>query len=260
MATLASANAPAADEWYPAVEANNVVQPVVILPSGGVVVNAGNNGFLSLENERVSSSATGWTPLVLQNGWHQAAAVDQPSWSQDGSRIELRGGLSGGTTGQVIAQLPPNERPETAEWYAVVTADNVIGALVVHANGQVVLQAGRSAFLALDGIRIPLAGKVSTTSLTLQNGWHQAPGVDPVGVTADGAGFATLSGGANGGSVGQVLATLPSSYAPSKDVWFSVVTANNVVEPLVVHPNGQVALNAGNPGFLSLAGLRIPTS
>jgi hypothetical protein len=38
------------------------------------------------------------------------------------------------------------------------------------------------------------------------------------------------------------------------------VTANDVVDPLVVHPNGDIVLNAGNPAFVSLAGLRIPTS
>src|SRR5205807_2970115 len=107
------------------------------------------------------------------------------------------------------AQLPANEQPGADDWYAVVTADNVIGTLVVLTNGQIVLHAGHGGFLALDGIRIPLAGKVSTTPLTLQNGWHQAVGVDPVGVTADGSGFATLSGGANGGTAGQVIATLP---------------------------------------------------
>jgi hypothetical protein len=259
LAVLAPANAPAADEWYSAVEADNVVQPLVVHANGQVVVNAGNAGFLSLENDRVSLGTSGWTPLALQNGWHQARGVDPPSWSTDGAHLDLRGGLNGGATGQVIAQLPTNARPSADEWYSVVTADNVVGTLYIRANGQIILHAGHSAFLALDGIRVPLAGKVSVTPLMLQNGWHQAAGVDSVGVSTDGTGFATLSGGTNGGSVGQVVATLPTSYRPAADVWFSVVTANDVVDPLVVHANGDIVLNAGDPGFLSLAGLRIPT-
>lgn len=249
---------PTADQWYAAVEANNVVQPLVVHPDGTAVANSGNNGFLSLENMRVSTSSAGWTNLVLQNGWRQAGGVLPPSYRQDAGFVELRGGLNGGSTGQVIANLPPGQRPGADQWYSVVTANNVVAPLLIQSNGNISLSAGVPGFLALDGVRVPVA-TTSTNPLVLQNGWRQAPGVDTAGVVADGAGFATLTGGVNGGSTGQVVSTLPSQYRPMRDVWLSVVTAGDVVAPLVIHPDGTVVLAAGNPGFLSLAGLRIPT-
>jgi hypothetical protein len=233
------------------------VNPVAVHGDGKLVANAGNNGFLSLENTRVNTSSTGWTNLAPQNGWRGASGVDPPSYHQDGGFVELRGGLNGGSTGQVIATLPSGQRPAADQWFDVVSANNVIGTLLVQPNGNVILHAGNPGFLALDGVRIPLAGQASTP-LSLQNGWRQAPGVDRVGVTSDGTGFATLSGGTNGGSVGHVIANLPSQYRPTSDVWLSAVTANNVIAPIVIHPNGDIVLNGGNPGFLSLAGLRIP--
>lgn len=251
------AAAPAADQWYAAVQANNVISPLFVNNTGAAVASAGNNGFLSLEGMRVNTSSSGWSNLSPQNGWHQAPGVITPSYHQDGSFIELRGGLNGGTTGQVIATLPSGLRPAADEWYGVVTANDIVAPLLVQPNGNIILAGGNPGFLALDGLRIPLAG-AQPTQLSLQNGWHQAPGVDRVGVAPDGTGFATLYGGANGGSTGQVITTVPSQFAPAQDVWFAVATANNAVAGLVVHPNGTVVLAGGNPGFLSLAGLRIP--
>jgi hypothetical protein len=257
VATLAAP--PGADQWWPVVEANNVINPMVVHSNGNAAVGAGNNGFLSLEGIRVNTSTTGWNTLGLQNGWHQAPGVVAASYHQDGSFLELRGGLNGGTTGSVIATLPAGLRPGADQWFTVVTANNQTAALLVRSDGTISLYGGNPGFLALDSVRFPINGGGDPAPLNLQNGWHQAPDVDTVSARSDGNGFATLSGGANGGSVGQVVMNLPPQWRPQNDVWFSVPTANTISAPLVIHPNGDVVLTAGNPGFLSLAGIRIAT-
>jgi hypothetical protein len=96
--------------------------------------------------------ASGWTALGLQNGWHQAWATPAPAYRVNAGEVFLRGGLNGGATKQVIATLPAGDRPPADEWYPVVTGANVVGTLVIHPDGSVVLNAGNTGFLALDSV------------------------------------------------------------------------------------------------------------
>jgi hypothetical protein len=252
IANLPAGLRPKADEWFSVVTASNQVAPLVVHPNGDIVLHAGSPGFLSLSGIVVDvGGSTAYHPLALENGWHAARATYVPGYVQQSGYVELTGGLNGGGVGQPIANLPAGLRPKADEWFSVVTADDQVAPLVVHANGDIVLHAGNPAFLSLSGIAVPVSPPSS--GLALENGWRQAPGTDPVAFTQLGSEL-DLRGGLNGGTTGQAVATLPSGA--HADEWFSVVTANNRVAPLVIHNNGDAVLNAGDPGFLSLSGLR----
>jgi hypothetical protein len=209
---------------------------------------------------RSGASPDLYQPLALTNGWSQAPGTDAATYVIEGAFVRLRGGIRGGATGQVIATLPPTLAPPADEWFSVVTANNVVAPLVVHPNGTIVLNAGSPGFVSLSGILVDVARSTSYQPLALQPGWSPQRSVDPPGTSpgyVQNGSYVELTGGIGGGGVGQVITTLPPNLAPAADEWFSVVTANNVVAPLVVHPNGNVVLNAGNPGFVSLAGVGV---
>ncbi len=262
IATLPPGLAPDADEWFPVVTANNVVAPLVVHRNGSIVLNAGNTGFVSLSGIVLDvGSSTAYQPLALQNGWSPAGGTDLPGWSpgyvQNGSSVELTGGLTGGTPGQVVATLPANLRPPADDWFSVVTANNVVAPLVVHPDGTIVLNAGNPGFLSLSGVGV-MVGAAPPSNLNLQNGWSPAPGTNAPGFAQEGT-EVDLRGGLGGGQTGQAIATLPSGSRPAADESFPTVTAGNVVAPLVVHSDGTIVLNGGNPGFLSLEDVRVST-
>lgn len=154
VAGLPPGERPPADEWFPAVTAGNVIAPLVIHPNGDVVASSGAHGFLSLAGLKVLVGTAPPANLPLANGWHPAGGTNAPGFTRSGSEVDLLGGLSGGQIGQPIATLPAGTQPPADEWFATVTADNAIAPLVVHANGQPVLNAGRPGFLSLEGLRV----------------------------------------------------------------------------------------------------------
>jgi hypothetical protein len=158
--TLPANLAPPADEWFSVVTADNVVAPLVVHSNGTIVLNAGHPAFLSLSGIGVLVRSAPPSNLTLQNGWSQAPGTNAPGFTQQGSEVDLRGGVNGGQVGQTIATLPSGARPAADETFAMVTANNVVGALVVHSDGTIVLLGGNPAFLSLEDVRIT-AGAVS---------------------------------------------------------------------------------------------------
>ncbi|HZD67146.1 MAG TPA: DUF4185 domain-containing protein, partial [Acidimicrobiales bacterium] len=203
-----------------------------------------------------SAQSSAATPLALENGWSPAPGTDRPAYSVAGNVVHLNGGLNGGQVRQTIATLPAGLRPAADEWYSVVTAANVVAPLVVHPNGDIVLNAGDPRFLSLSGIAVDIGTATPYQPLALRPGWSPAWGTYGPGYIQEGS-TVDLTGGVNGGQVRQTVATLPAGLRPPADEWFSVVTAANVVAPLVVHPNGDIVLNAGDPRFLSLSGIHV---
>ncbi|HZD67277.1 MAG TPA: glycoside hydrolase family 172 protein, partial [Acidimicrobiales bacterium] len=259
IAYLPASLAPRADESFPVVSGSGVAS-LVVHPDGSIVLSAGNPGFVSLSGIVVDvGDATSYQPLALQNGWSPAPSSygpgSSPGYVQNGSEVELTGSLTGGTPGQVIARLPANLTPAADEWFPVVTANNVIAPLVVHPDGAIVLNAGNPGFLSLAGVSVTV-GPPGGSNLSPENGWSAAPGTNAPGFTQWGR-EVDLRGGLTGGGTGQALVTLPSSAAPSADEWFPVVTAGNVVAPLVAHPGGDIVLTGGNPAFVSLQARRV---
>jgi hypothetical protein len=54
-------------------------------------------------------TGTGWTDLVLINGWAWAnGSWSKPGWSQLGDMIQLRGDITGGATGSQICNALPS--------------------------------------------------------------------------------------------------------------------------------------------------------
>lgn len=88
--------------------------------------------YLAGRKLRASELAYGpWVPLSLQAGWSQRTGYHEPAarLSPDGSRVELRGGLSGGTTtaGTVFAVLDADLRPTASVSFAVSANDSGSG-------------------------------------------------------------------------------------------------------------------------------------
>jgi hypothetical protein len=227
---------------------------------GGLNTTPSNYSSTAYWYGRSGVSPTLYHALALQNGWTQASGANAPAYALEGNYVRLLGGVKGGSVGQPLATLPLSLAPSSDEWFAVVTANNVVAPLFIKPDGTITLHAGNPGFVSLSGVVLDVGSSTTYQSLGLQNGWSPAPGTYPPGwspgYVQDGE-YVELTGGLTGGGTGQVVATLPSNLAPAADEWFPVVTANDVVAPLVVHADGTIVLNGGDPGFLSLSGIGV---
>lgn len=101
-----------------------------------------------------SSASTKWTDLTPQSSWvryHSLSPAVQYAKGTDGL-VSLRGTVSGGATGSVIATLPPGMRPSQVEVFDVASNFGY-GRLDVEPDGSIRVREGvTSAWVSLDSI------------------------------------------------------------------------------------------------------------
>jgi len=161
--------------------------------------------------------------------------------------VAFRGAIAGGTTGLAFT-LPSALRPATDVYIAVDLCNSNKGRLIIQSNGNVTVQAETSftdaqCFASLDGASFaPKA--TSFTSLTLINGWTNAPFGTSNAAVRKSAGIVHFKGAiATTGTNAQPF-TLPSGFTPLTDVYIPVDLCNANNGRLHITPSGSVTVQA----------------
>jgi hypothetical protein len=128
------------------------------------------------------------------------------------------------------------------------------GRLDIQPNGNVTVQAeggtfsNAQCFTSLDGAWFVPSTTSSFASLTLQNGWTNAPFSTTAAAVENVGGIAHFKGAIASGTTG-LATTLPVGYRPSTDVYVPVDLCNAIKGRLYIQPSGNVTVQAENGTF-----------
>jgi hypothetical protein len=202
----------------------------------------------------VSTSAVaqfvGPTQLSLVNGWTDAPFTTSHAMvEEENGIVHFRGAIAGGTTGLAFT-LPAGLNPATDVYVPVDLCNANKGRLIIQSNGNVTVQAEKSfgdaqCFTSLDGASFaPKA--TSFTSLTLINGWTNAPFGTSNAAVRKISGLVHFKGAiATTGTNAQPF-TLPAGFLPTTDVYVPVDLCNAANGRLHITPAGAVTVQAQN--------------
>src|SRR5581483_9398592 len=122
---------------------------------------------------------TAFTQLTLKNGWTGAPfGTANPAAEVVSGIVHLKGAMATTKTNAIAFTLPKAFRPATNVFVPVDMCDATNGRLFIQPNGVVTVDAADFAnaqcFTSLDGVSFAKSA-TSFTSLSLQNGWTNAP-------------------------------------------------------------------------------------
>ena len=190
----------------------------------------------------------GPSQLSFLNGWTDAPfSTSHAMVEQVDGIVTFRGAIAGGTTALAFT-LPTALRPVTDVYVPVDLCNSNKGRLYIQSNGNVNVQAETSftdaqCFTSLDGASFaPKA--TSFTSLTLINGWTNAPFSTSNAAVRKSAGIVHFKGAiATTGTNAQPF-TLPAGFTPPTDVYIPVDLCNANNGRLHITPSGSVTVQA----------------
>ncbi|MDQ1428401.1 MAG: hypothetical protein QOK39_1877, partial [Acidimicrobiaceae bacterium] len=127
---------------------------VTVQAESGTFANA--QCFTSLEGVSFAVNATGYTALTLQGGWTNAPfATRNAAVTSISGVVHLEGAIATVGTNQLAFTLPGTMRPTTDVYVPVDMCNATNGRLLIHTNGQVIVQAQTFAnaqcFTSLEG-------------------------------------------------------------------------------------------------------------
>jgi hypothetical protein len=105
---------------------------------------------------------TAWTTPAFVNGWSSMTAGAAFAYRRVGTRVEMRGGVAGGTVGATvpILTLPVGFRPNISaaqlRFFATVS-NGAIATVYVYGDGSVTLAGGSNAGLSLETVTFDTA-------------------------------------------------------------------------------------------------------
>lgn len=211
-----------------------------------------------------------WAPLNLNNGWTDyGSGYATAAYTRTKAGYVILKGLIkktsfGATSGEIIATLPPDYRPNAALMWGNNT-NNTAGRVDIWNNGQVIFSVGSTAWFALDSIRfLSSTAGYTQTPVTLQNGWvNYAPSSwAPATYAQDSTGRVNLQGLIANGTMtdNTPLFSLPASLAPSLYMHIAT-TASNAFSLIGVNTGPSVvAKGVGSNGYYSITASYIPGS
>lgn len=104
-----------------------------------------------------------------------------------------------------------------------------------------------------------IVGNTQFSYLSLQNGWqnyNDGSGTYPVAEAVKfPTGLIVLHGLVRYGTLRTNITTLPVGYRPTKVNIFNIITDGNKLGRIDIHPNGEVFLDTGSAGYVSLSGI-----
>lgn len=104
-----------------------------------------------------------------------------------------------------------------------------------------------------------ITGNTRFSYLSLQNGWqnyNDGSGTYPVAEAVKlPTGLIVLHGLVRYGTLRTNITTLPVGYRPTKVNIFNIITDGNTLGRIDIHPNGEVFIDTGNAGYVSLSGI-----
>lgn len=224
-----------------------------IAPTGEtqVISNGANSNatcFTSLDGASFALSTASFTVLKLRPGWtefdnfYRKAAV-----RLTGGIVHLEGEIKTAGTKQMAFTLPAKFRPARNVNVLINVCTGSIGRLHITPKGVVTVRSGVGFWAvkcgtSLDGATFALSPK-SFTSLTLKNGWMNAPSGTAKAAVRIIAGVVRFSGAIWHGTLAEPF-ILPKGFRPSTDVFIPVDLCNGDTGRLDIQPNGTVAVEA----------------
>src|SRR5690349_11988378 len=184
------------------------------------------------------ADAATFTPVTLQNGWINVGQRNAGVALVSGI-VQFVGEITAGSG--VAFTLPVGFRPSTSV-YVPTACNGGMGRLVIQPDGTVTVQTNATCATGLEGASFALSS-VGFTSLTLQNGWTNAPfGTSNAAVELIN-GVVHFKGAIAGGS-SPVAFTLPAGFAPATMVYVPVDMCGATNGRLVISPSGTVSVQA----------------
>jgi hypothetical protein len=180
--------------------------------------------FTSLDGATFAPSSAGFTELTLENGWTPYTSYTPPMFGLLGGAVRLRGAISSGTTGLAFS-LWSGYCPSTDVYVPVDLCNATNGRLYIKPDCTVTVQSEGSfsdaqCFTSLDGAWF-IPGTSGLTSLTLENGWTNAPYSTADAAVENLSGIVHFKGAISSGTAAAAF-TLPSGFVPTKDVYVPV--------------------------------------
>ncbi|WP_096302465.1 hypothetical protein [Jatrophihabitans sp. GAS493] len=245
-----------------------------ITPAGTVTVQAETSFsnaqcFTSLDGASFATSATGFTPLTLLNGWTNAPySTSNAAIENIAGVLHFKGAIATSGTNVSPFTLPVGFRPFTNTYVPVDMCNAAKGRLYITTAGAVTVQAQNAfsdaqCFTSLDGVSFVPSG-TGTTALTLTNGWVGGPFSTGIPRVAIVSGVVHLKGSMGSGTSAAAF-TLPVGFRPATTVYAAADMCNATNGRLIIQPTGAVSVQAETSFsnaqcFTSLDGVTFATS
>jgi hypothetical protein len=257
--TLPTAYRPATDVYVPVDTCGATNGRLHITPAGvadveteGAFSNA--QCFTSLDGVSYAPSATGFTALTLQNGWTNAPfSTSNAAAEVVAGVVHLKGAIATSGTNAVPFTLPAGFRPATDVYVPLDLCNSANGRLHIIPSGVAAVETAGSfsnaqCFTSLDGASFA-SSTAGLTSLTLQNGWTNAPFSTSNAAAEDIGGIVHLKGAIATTATNPVAFTLPAQFRPSTDTYVKVDLCGANNGRLLVQKDGTVTVQAEGSNF-----------
>ncbi|SDJ46222.1 hypothetical protein SAMN05444157_3480 [Frankineae bacterium MT45] len=265
---------PTTDAYVPVDLCNATNGRLHITPAGAVTVQAETSFanaqcFTSLDGAAFATSASGFTPLTLINGWSNAPfATSNAAIENIAGVLHFKGAIATAGASAQPFTLPVGFRPFSNMYVPVDLCNANKGRLYITTAGVVTVQAEKSfsdaqCFTSLDGASFVPSG-TGTTALTLTNGWVGAPFGTGIPRVAKVSGIVHLKG-AMGSGTSAAAFTLPVGFRPATTVYAAADMCNATNGRVIIQPSGDVSVQAESSFsnaqcFTSLDGVTFATS
>jgi hypothetical protein len=197
------------------------------------------------------------TPLTLKNGWTNAPfGTSNAAVANVSGIVHFKGAIATGGTNPVPFTLPAAFRPATDVYVPVDLCNATNGRLFIRHSGVVTVQASNFAnaacFTSLDGAKFAKSA-TSFTTLTLKNGWTNAPFSTSNAAVRNINGVVYFKGAIATGGTNPVPFTLPAAFRPAANVFVKVDLCGATNGRLVIQPSGAVTVDAEGNNFSNAA-------
>jgi hypothetical protein len=209
----------------------------------------------SLDGVWFAKSASSFTALTPQNGWHTVAGEGQPAVGLISGIVHFWGIMQQtGGWNPVAFTLPPGFRPAANVYVTVDLCYANNGRLWIQPNGVVEVEAEGGRFshaqcsTELDGASFAMTG-ASFRALTLRNGWKNAPYSTSNAAVRLNSGVVHFEGAISTLGSNPVAFTLPRGFRPATNVYIPVDLCSANYGRLWIQRNGVVTVQAEGGHF-----------
>lgn len=209
-----------------------------------------------------------WAPLVMTNGWTDYGyGYSTAAYTRTKAGFVMLKGLvkktAVATSGEVIATLPADYRPNAALMYGNSTNSGA-GRVDVWNNGQIIFSVGAGGWFSLESIRfVASTAPYAQTPLSFYSGWtNYGGGWAPASYAQDSSGRVSTQGLIAGGTMadGTIMMTMPAALAPSQYMHIATTAVNAFSLIGINSTPSVVAKGVGTNGYYSITASYIPAS
>lgn len=240
----------------------NTGSRIDVYPDGRIVVQGGDESWISLEGITFIPSPTTYTRTALTtvNSWANYGGSFSPSTFVVDSvgRVNVQGLVRYGTVTNGT-QIVSNLAPKTEKYMHVPARADAPFLIGIDQSLGIVAKGSYNGYLSLNTMYHPI-GYGGWTGFTPSNGWVSYDGgsfFTTPGYTKGSDGIVRLKGLIKNGTTtdGTIIFTLPSTYQPAERTLTTAVCNPNVICRVDITASGNVVLYDANAGWTSLDGI-----